>query len=106
MKNNTARKLSQVPPGYLIMGIDPHKKIHVAVAMVQDHYPHELTFMHSKMYLLKEDNKAHVLAGSSNLTFGGLRTNLESNQAGSFPSAHEMVWQCAPPHFNSQFPPT
>ena len=32
MKNNTAHKLSQIPPGYLIMGIDPHKKIHVAVA--------------------------------------------------------------------------
>ena len=29
MKNSTARKLSQIPPGYLIMGIDPHKKIHV-----------------------------------------------------------------------------
>lgn len=36
MKNNTAGKLSQVPPGYLIMGIDLHKKIHVAVAMTQD----------------------------------------------------------------------
>ena len=36
MKNNTARKISQVPHRYLIMGIDPHKKIHVAVAMTQD----------------------------------------------------------------------
>ncbi len=36
MKNDTARKPRQVPPGYLIMGIDPHKKIHVAVAMTQD----------------------------------------------------------------------
>ncbi|MEE9529043.1 MAG: hypothetical protein V3V88_03215 [Dehalococcoidia bacterium] len=36
MKSSTAHKLSQVPPGYLIMGIDPHKKIHVAVAMTQD----------------------------------------------------------------------
>ena len=40
MKNNTARKLSQVPPGYLIMGIDPHKKIHVVVAMTQDTVTH------------------------------------------------------------------
>jgi len=36
MKNKTARKIRQVPPGYLIMGIDPHKKIHAAVAMKQD----------------------------------------------------------------------
>ena len=42
MKNNTARKLRQVPPGYLIMGIDPHKKIHVTVAMTQD------TIIHTK----------------------------------------------------------
>ncbi len=40
MKNHTARKLRQVPPGYLIMGIDPHKKIHVAVAMMQDSIIH------------------------------------------------------------------
>ena len=42
MKNNTARKLRQAPPGYLIMGIDPHKKIHVTVAMTQD------TIIHTK----------------------------------------------------------
>ncbi len=42
MKNNTARKLSQIPPRYLIMGVDPHKKIHVAVAMTQD------TIIHTK----------------------------------------------------------
>ena len=42
MKNSTAHKLRQVPPGYLIMGIDPHKKIHVAVAMTQD------TLIHTK----------------------------------------------------------
>lgn len=28
-----AHKLGQVPPGYLIIGIDPHKKIHVAVVI-------------------------------------------------------------------------
>ncbi len=42
MKNNTARKLRQSPPGYLIMGIDPHRKIHVTVAMTQD------TIIHTK----------------------------------------------------------
>jgi len=42
MKNSTAYKLRQVPPGYLIIGIDPHKKIHVAVAMTQN------TILHTK----------------------------------------------------------
>jgi transposase len=37
MKNNTARKLKQVPEGYLLVGIDPHKKKHAAVAITQDY---------------------------------------------------------------------
>ena len=36
MKNNAARKLRQVPEGYLIIGVDPHKKKHAAVAITQD----------------------------------------------------------------------
>ena len=36
MKNTLARKLKQVPEGYLIIGIDPHKKRHAAVAITQD----------------------------------------------------------------------
>jgi len=36
LKNNSARKLKQVPVGYLIVGVDPHKKMHVAAAMTQD----------------------------------------------------------------------
>ena len=36
MKNSAARKLKQVPEGYLIVGIDPHKKKHAAVAITQD----------------------------------------------------------------------
>lgn len=36
MKNSTARKMKQIPEGYLLVGIDPHKKKHVAVAMTQD----------------------------------------------------------------------
>lgn len=40
MKNSTARKLKQVPAGYLIVGIDPHKKKHAAVAMTQDAVVH------------------------------------------------------------------
>jgi transposase len=36
MKNTLARKLKQVPKGYLIIGVDPHKKKHAAVAITQD----------------------------------------------------------------------
>ena len=36
MKNSAARKLKQVPDGYLIIGVDPHKKKHAAVAITQD----------------------------------------------------------------------
>ena len=36
MKNSAANKLRQVPEGYLIVGIDPHKKKHAAVAITHD----------------------------------------------------------------------
>jgi len=36
MKNSAARKRKQVPEGYLIIGVDPHKKKHAAVAITQD----------------------------------------------------------------------
>ena len=36
MENIAARKRKQVPEGYLIIGIDPHKKRHAAVAITQD----------------------------------------------------------------------
>lgn len=36
MKNSAARKLKQVPWGYLRVGVDPHKKKHAAVAMTED----------------------------------------------------------------------
>ena len=36
MENSAARKLNQVPQGYLIIGVDPHKKKHAAVAITQD----------------------------------------------------------------------
>jgi transposase len=36
MKNTAASKRKQVPEGYLIVGIDPHKKKHAAVAITQD----------------------------------------------------------------------
>ncbi|MDD5095741.1 MAG: IS110 family transposase [Dehalococcoidia bacterium] len=36
MQNTAAQKMKQVPEGYLIVGIDPHKKKHAAVAITQD----------------------------------------------------------------------
>jgi transposase len=36
MQNTAARKLKQVPEGYLIVGVDPHKKKHAVVAITQD----------------------------------------------------------------------
>ena len=36
MKSTAARKLRQVPQDYLVMGVDPHKKKHAAVAITQD----------------------------------------------------------------------
>jgi len=36
MENTAAKKRKQVPEGYLIIGIDPHKKRHAAVAITQD----------------------------------------------------------------------
>ncbi len=36
MKSTAARKLKQVPQGYLVMGVDPHGKKHAAVAITQD----------------------------------------------------------------------
>ncbi len=35
MKSTAARKLKQAPEGYLVMGVDPHKKKHTAVAIIQ-----------------------------------------------------------------------
>jgi len=43
MKNTAARKLKQVPKGYLIVGVDPHKKKHAAVAITQDFTIHDRT---------------------------------------------------------------
>jgi transposase len=36
MKNTAAKKRKQVPERYLVVGIDPHKKRHAAVAITQD----------------------------------------------------------------------
>jgi len=49
MKNSAANKLKQVPVGYLVIGIDPHKKGHAAVIMTQDFTTHsKFKFNNSK----------------------------------------------------------
>lgn len=40
MKNNTANKLKQIPEGYLIAGVDAHKKKHAIVLRTQDAVVH------------------------------------------------------------------
>ena len=40
MQNTAAKKRTQVPVGYLIIGVDPHKKKHAAVAITQDFTVH------------------------------------------------------------------
>ena len=36
MKSSTAERLKQVPERHLIVGVDPHKKKHAAVVMMQN----------------------------------------------------------------------
>lgn len=73
MKNNTARKLSQIPPGYLIMGIDPHKKVHVAVAMTQDTIIHtRFKFANSRQgyeQVMRSTSDQIVKTGSTGVIF-------------------------------------
>jgi transposase len=40
MKSTVASKLRQIPQGYLIIGVDPHKKTHAAVVITQDFTTH------------------------------------------------------------------
>jgi len=40
MKNSAAKKRKQVPSGYLVVGVDPHKKKHATVFMTQDFTTH------------------------------------------------------------------
>ena len=49
MKNTAAMKLKQVPIGYLVIGVDPHKKKHAAVVITQDFTTHsKFKFNNSK----------------------------------------------------------
>ena len=50
MKNSAAKKLRQVPLGYLTIGIDPHKSKHAAVAITEDLVVRtKFKFMNSKI---------------------------------------------------------
>ncbi len=49
MKNSAAKERKQVPAGYLVVGVDPHKKKHAAVFMTQDFMTHsKLKFDNSR----------------------------------------------------------
>jgi transposase len=74
MENSVARKLKQVPEGYLVMGIDPHKKRHAAVAITQDFATHakfkidntreglETMLSRGKMEMVKSDCRGIIFA--------------------------------------------
>lgn len=83
----SSEEISKVDAKFLLQLANRYSQIQARI------YPTELTFMHSKVYLLNEDNKDHVLVGSSNLTRAGLETNIESNLAASFPPEHPIVQQ-------------
>jgi transposase len=40
MKSTAASRLRQIPQGYLVIGVDPHKKTHAAVVITQDFTTH------------------------------------------------------------------
>jgi transposase len=40
VKNSVVKKVRQVPAGYLVVGVDPHKKRHAAVVITQDFAVH------------------------------------------------------------------
>jgi len=49
MKNSAAKKRKQIPAGYLVVGLDPHKKKHAAVFITQDFTTHgKLKFDNSR----------------------------------------------------------
>ncbi len=74
MKNNTARKVKQIPSRYLLVGIDPHKKKHAAVLMTQDYVVHskfkfndsregyEESIKRVRMEMLKNDCRGAMFA--------------------------------------------
>ena len=51
MENIAARKRKQVPEGYLVLGVDPHKNMHAAVAITQDFTSQ------AKFRFIRESNK-------------------------------------------------
>jgi len=73
MKNSTARKLRQVPKEYLVIGVDPHKKRHAAVAVTQDFTTHsKFKFNNSREgfeMALEKARTEMVRAGSRGVIF-------------------------------------
>ena len=73
MKNTAARKLKQVPRGYLIVEVDAHKKKHAAVAVTQDFTTHsKFKFSNSKedFEMVLERARAEMMGtGSTGVIF-------------------------------------
>ena len=74
MKNSAAKKLKQVPVGYLIVGVDPHKKKHAAVIVTQDFTTHgkfnfnnskegsEMALERAKMEMMRTGSRGTIFA--------------------------------------------
>ena len=80
-------EVSEADGRFLLELTDKYQRVETRI------YPSQLTFMHSKIYLLEKEHQAHILIGSSNFTLGGLKTNIESNLAGTFPLNDQIVSQ-------------
>jgi transposase len=73
MKNTAARKLKQIPEGYLVIGVDPHKKKHAAVTITQDLTIHDrFKFDNTREgleFLLKRVKTVMVKSGCQGIMF-------------------------------------
>ncbi|UCC90472.1 MAG: hypothetical protein JSW24_04910 [Dehalococcoidia bacterium] len=68
MKNTAAIKLRQVPQGYLVIGVDPHKKKHAAVAITQDFTTHA-KFKFSNTIVATFSGLLAILALATNIPY-------------------------------------
>ena len=77
MKSTVARKLKQVPRGYLIVGVDAHKKKHAAVAVTQDFTTHsKFKFSNSRegFDMVLERARAEMMRTSSTSVIFAIET--------------------------------
>lgn len=94
MKNSAANKLKQVPVGYLVIGIDVHKKKHAAVIMTQDFTTRnkfkfdnsregfEMALERTRMEMVRTGSRGAIFAGLSR-SDGQFSLNLFNNSIGT-----------------------